>query len=231
LGTTHAPRPSSGFREVLRVRPRERRSHPRVGPRRARCASPDGPTTRPDTRIMKITKHAYAGQLNRITHLRAQLVLHDRGSFLITCQTLARQTACVSPALAPNPQTIVSSCRLSTASRFGVTFGITFRRESNQLTFITQVQAHQVDSHSAQRSAILSIPLPTIDNMLDAFVLYAGADGLPPMAVGGIRKLFLPPALAYGAKGAGCTKDGSACVIPPEASLEFTIELLSIKGL
>mmetsp|Transcript_13437 Transcript_13437/g.22692 ORF Transcript_13437/g.22692 Transcript_13437/m.22692 type:complete len:229 (+) Transcript_13437:393-1079(+) len=58
-----------------------------------------------------------------------------------------------------------------------------------------------------------------------------GADRLPPMAVGGIRKLLLPPALAYGAKGAGCAKDGSACVIPSGASLEFTIELLSIKGL
>ena len=51
------------------------------------------------------------------------------------------------------------------------------------------------------------------------------------MAVGGVRRLYLPASLAYGAKGAGCKKDGSGCAIPPGAPLEFTIELLSIKGL
>jgi FKBP-type peptidyl-prolyl cis-trans isomerase len=38
----------------------------------------------------------------------------------------------------------------------------------------------------------------------------------------------MPAALAYGAMGAGCNKDND-CLVPPDAPLEFVIELLSIK--
>jgi FKBP-type peptidyl-prolyl cis-trans isomerase len=46
--------------------------------------------------------------------------------------------------------------------------------------------------------------------------------GLVGMKVGGKRELVIPPELGYGAQGAG----GGA--IPPNATLHFTIELLSI---
>ncbi len=59
------------------------------------------------------------------------------------------------------------------------------------------------------------------------FVLGAGEvipgwdQGLVGMKVGGTRKLVVPPSLAYGTQGAGN-------VIPPNTTLVFTIQLLSV---
>jgi FKBP-type peptidyl-prolyl cis-trans isomerase len=52
-------------------------------------------------------------------------------------------------------------------------------------------------------------------------VIKGWQEGIPGMKVGGVRRLYIPSAMAYG-------KEGRGRVIPPDSDLVFEVELLDL---
>ena len=89
---------------------------------------------------------------------------------------------------------------------------------------------HQVSVHYVGVAHSTGAEFEASYNRGDTFGFALGGDqviggwhrGVVDMRVGGRRKLVIPPHLGYGANGAGG-------VIPPNATLSFDVELLSVR--
>ncbi|MBP6008897.1 MAG: FKBP-type peptidyl-prolyl cis-trans isomerase [Rhodoferax sp.] len=75
-------------------------------------------------------------------------------------------------------------------------------------------QGNKFDSSKDRRD-------PFVFNLGAGMVIRGWDEGVAGMQVGGTRVLIIPPALGYGARGAGG-------VIPPNATLKFEVELLGL---
>jgi FKBP-type peptidyl-prolyl cis-trans isomerase FkpA len=74
-----------------------------------------------------------------------------------------------------------------------------------------------------QNTIIQGVPAGPIAFVVGSGSLIPGFDqGVRGMRVGGKRRMYVPPSMAYGAQGAGSD-------IPPNASLVFEVELTSVQ--
>ncbi|KAF3634171.1 Photosynthetic NDH subunit of lumenal location 4, chloroplastic [Capsicum chinense] len=79
-------------------------------------------------------------------------------------------------------------------------------------------------SYKRGRALTMRLGMGKVIKGLDQGIL--GGEGVPPMLVGGKRKLQIPPHLAYGPEPAGCFSGD--CNIPGNATLVYDIKFVDI---
>ncbi|ESW31721.1 hypothetical protein PHAVU_002G262400 [Phaseolus vulgaris] len=79
-------------------------------------------------------------------------------------------------------------------------------------------------SYKRGRSLTMRIGVGKVIKGLDQGIL--GGEGVPPMRIGGKRKLYVPPQLAYGPEPAGCFSGD--CNIPANATLLYDVNFVEL---
>ncbi|HMB90073.1 MAG TPA: FKBP-type peptidyl-prolyl cis-trans isomerase [Rhodothermales bacterium] len=93
------------------------------------------------------------------------------------------------------------------------------------------LNGHVFDASLAEFTERLDEDTPFTFTLGRNNVIPGWEQGIPGMRVGGKRQLLIPPELAYGSRGAGCPSTGEdeECAIPPNTTLIFDVELLSVQ--
>uniref|UniRef100_A0A0F7GZK2 peptidylprolyl isomerase n=1 Tax=Erodium trifolium TaxID=337410 RepID=A0A0F7GZK2_9ROSI len=79
-------------------------------------------------------------------------------------------------------------------------------------------------SYKRGRALTMRVGMGKVTKGLDQGI--GGGEGVPPMQIGGTRKLRIPPQLAYGPEPAGCFSGD--CNIPGNATLLYEIKLMGM---
>lgn len=115
-----------------------------------------------------------------------------------------------------NPQEITTSSGLSFIDQVIGTGDVAVAGKTTTVHYTGWLTNGQKFDSSVDRGQPFSFPLGA------GRVIKGWDEGVQGMKVGGKRKLTIPSALGYGARGAGG-------VIPPNATLIFDVELLGVK--
>lgn len=127
----------------------------------------------------------------------------------------------------PDPQTVAESDYTVTES--GLKYHDLVEGDRAIATSGDRVTVHyngwlEADSTLFDSSILRGQPQPLSFELGAGQVIRGWDEGVDSMRVGGERQLVIPPDLAYGSQGAG---NGA---IPPNATLIFEVELLSVGG-
>jgi FKBP-type peptidyl-prolyl cis-trans isomerase len=138
---------------------------------------------------------------------------------LIAATAIAQAPVPPTPATQPVPEAVVLVTDLVKGIGDEALYGMTVIVHYSGWLYdpaAPDFRGRQFDS-SRERGQPISFPLG------GGRVIRGWEQGIPGMKIGGLRRLVIPPALAYGGRSIGND------VIPPNSTLLFEIELLAVE--
>ena len=147
---------------------------------------------------------------------------------IVICLAISTFAGCNSPPPAPTPTPTPTATPAPAPSKLqyeDITVGTGARPLFNQTVRVRYTgrftDGTKFDSNEDSLSRPLEFKLGIGEVIKGWEIGIAGGQGIPPMRVGGRRKLTVPPELGYGKTGYS--------TIPPNATLHFEISLVGVN--